>query len=208
MCPGAPRSGRCSRDIARHFTGVMVLVAHDPTDALTLADHVVILERGRATQRGTPDEIRRTPRSALRRRPRRREPVRGFAPPTRRRRGDAPHRRRRIDRGAGDTGHRRNSRRRDPSAGRHLAAYLARPRDHRATCSTGRIGEIAVDGDRARVRLAHLAAAHRRDHGRLGRPVWVCRSVKPVWASFKAVEVSLQVEGSGDAAPAAGTLGR
>ena len=45
------------------FPGVRVLVTHDPVEAMTLADHVVILEGGRVTQEGTFDEVRRIPRS-------------------------------------------------------------------------------------------------------------------------------------------------
>jgi molybdopterin-binding protein len=39
-------------------------VTHDPVDALTLADRVVVLERGRVTQAGPVDEIRSAPRSS------------------------------------------------------------------------------------------------------------------------------------------------
>ncbi|EFC85449.1 ABC transporter ATP-binding protein [Parafrankia sp. EUN1f] len=35
----------------------VVLVTHDPVDALTLADDVAVLERGRVVQRGTPVEV-------------------------------------------------------------------------------------------------------------------------------------------------------
>jgi molybdate transport system ATP-binding protein len=41
-----------------------VMVTHDPVDALTLADRIVILEAGRVVQSGTPDEIVALPRSA------------------------------------------------------------------------------------------------------------------------------------------------
>ena len=51
------------REVADGFDGVVVLVAHDPLDALTLADRVAIMEAGRLTQEGTPDEIRSAPRS-------------------------------------------------------------------------------------------------------------------------------------------------
>jgi molybdate transport system ATP-binding protein len=47
----------------RRFDGVRILVAHDPLDALTLADRVVILEAGEVSQTGTPDEIRAAPRT-------------------------------------------------------------------------------------------------------------------------------------------------
>lgn len=38
-----------------------LLITHDPTDAFVLADRVHILENGRLTQSGTPDELRRAP---------------------------------------------------------------------------------------------------------------------------------------------------
>ena len=38
-----------------------LLITHDPTDAFVLADRVYILEEGRLTQSGTPDELRRAP---------------------------------------------------------------------------------------------------------------------------------------------------
>lgn len=50
-------------DTLASFPGVRVLVTHDPVEAMTLADHVVILEEGRVTQAGTFDDVRRTPKS-------------------------------------------------------------------------------------------------------------------------------------------------
>lgn len=41
--------------------GPRLLITHDPADAFLLADEIHILEDGRITQRGTPDEIRRRP---------------------------------------------------------------------------------------------------------------------------------------------------
>ena len=46
------------------FGGVAIVVTHDPVDALTLADQIVVLEQGRVTQAGAVDDIRSTPRSA------------------------------------------------------------------------------------------------------------------------------------------------
>ncbi|MFN8018689.1 MAG: ABC transporter ATP-binding protein [Acidimicrobiales bacterium] len=43
--------------------GVTVLVTHDPLDALALADHVVVVEQGRAAQAGTLAEVTSRPRS-------------------------------------------------------------------------------------------------------------------------------------------------
>ena len=45
------------------FAGPRIVVTHDPTDAVLLADRIVVVEDGRVTQTGTPDEIRRRPAS-------------------------------------------------------------------------------------------------------------------------------------------------
>ncbi|MDT3397977.1 ABC transporter ATP-binding protein [Streptomyces sp. B1866] len=45
------------------FTGVAVLVTHDPLDAMVLADRLVVVEDGRAVQTGTPAEVARRPRT-------------------------------------------------------------------------------------------------------------------------------------------------
>jgi len=50
-------------DTLATFPGVRVLVTHDPVEAMTLADRVVILEEGRVTQQGTFDDVRRMPGS-------------------------------------------------------------------------------------------------------------------------------------------------
>jgi molybdate transport system ATP-binding protein len=47
----------------RQFAGVRVLVTHDPVDAATLADRLVIVEHGRVVQTGTPAEVTAHPRS-------------------------------------------------------------------------------------------------------------------------------------------------
>jgi molybdate transport system ATP-binding protein len=46
------------------FGGPAILVTHDPIEAATLADRLVVLEQGRVTQRGTIDDVTRHPRSA------------------------------------------------------------------------------------------------------------------------------------------------
>jgi len=43
--------------------GVCVLVTHDPVEAMTLGDQILVLENGRLTQTGTPAQIREAPRS-------------------------------------------------------------------------------------------------------------------------------------------------
>lgn len=54
------------RVLATHLDGLAVprlLVTHDPVEAFLLADRVAVLEDGRITQVGTPDEIRQRPGS-------------------------------------------------------------------------------------------------------------------------------------------------
>ena len=54
------------RDLREHlgrFDGVRVLITHDPLDAYSLADRVIILEAGRVTQTGTLADIAAHPRS-------------------------------------------------------------------------------------------------------------------------------------------------
>jgi molybdate transport system ATP-binding protein len=46
------------------FAGPVVLVTHDPVEALTLADRLVVLEAGRVVQDAPPVEVTRAPRSA------------------------------------------------------------------------------------------------------------------------------------------------
>ncbi len=43
------------------FAGPRLLVTHDPSDAFLLADRLDVLENGRITQSGSPDDIRRAP---------------------------------------------------------------------------------------------------------------------------------------------------
>ena len=43
------------------FTGPRVVITHDPGEALALADHLVVVEGGRVTQRGTGGELQRHP---------------------------------------------------------------------------------------------------------------------------------------------------
>lgn len=45
------------------FTGVRVLVTHDPLEALALGDRIVVVEDGRVAQAGTPAEVRAGPRT-------------------------------------------------------------------------------------------------------------------------------------------------
>jgi molybdate transport system ATP-binding protein len=54
---------RLLRTSLKAFGGAKVLVTHDPVEALTLADRLVIIEGGRVVQEGTGAEVRRRPRS-------------------------------------------------------------------------------------------------------------------------------------------------
>ena len=66
-------------DTLTTFTGPSILVTHDPVEAMTLADRLVLLEDGRITQEGSPAEVRNHPADPLRRGPRRSQSVRGSA---------------------------------------------------------------------------------------------------------------------------------
>jgi molybdopterin-binding protein len=52
---------RALRAALEDFGGVAVVVTHDPLDALTLADRVVVLEAGRIVQQGDSESLRRRP---------------------------------------------------------------------------------------------------------------------------------------------------
>lgn len=52
------------RTVLAEFDGIAVLVTHDPVDAMTLCQQMVLLEGGRVTQDGTPEVIRQAPRTA------------------------------------------------------------------------------------------------------------------------------------------------
>jgi len=45
------------------FPGVRLLVTHDPVEAMSLVDRMVLVEEGRITQIGTPAEVRAAPRT-------------------------------------------------------------------------------------------------------------------------------------------------
>lgn len=54
------------RDLKRHlasFPGLRLVVTHDPLEAATLADRLVVMENGRLVQSGTPAEVTERPRS-------------------------------------------------------------------------------------------------------------------------------------------------
>ncbi len=53
------------KTIAREFHLTMIIVTHDPEEALTLSDHVMIINQGNISQYGRPEEIVKTPENAF-----------------------------------------------------------------------------------------------------------------------------------------------
>lgn len=53
------------RSIAREFSLTTIIVTHDPEEALTLSDRVLIINDGKVAQFGAPREIVRNPASAF-----------------------------------------------------------------------------------------------------------------------------------------------
>lgn len=49
------------KEIAREFHLTTIIVTHDPEEALTLSDHVMIINEGKISQYGKPEEIVKTP---------------------------------------------------------------------------------------------------------------------------------------------------
>ncbi len=177
------------RDLVRteleRFEGVRLVVTHDPTDAWVLADRLVLLEGGRVTQRGTPEEIRDRPRSRY---AADLVGVNSFRGPLFQ-----------LDDGAGriDVGEGIVVAWPEGYSGGEVIGIL-RPADVTVSLEPpagsarnvlrGPIASVAVDGERARVRIATsppvVAELTTGSLGRLGLGGGV-----PVWASFKAVEV-------------------
>jgi molybdate transport system ATP-binding protein len=52
------------REVLNGFAGARILVTHDPIDAFTLADRLLIVEDGRVVQQGRPDDVLNRPQSA------------------------------------------------------------------------------------------------------------------------------------------------
>jgi len=176
------------------FDGPRLLVTHDPVEAMTLADRIVVLEDGRITQTGTPQQIRETPRTRYAADLVGLNLFQGTLVP--------------IEGGAGEL--------RIPGAGitvpwpddvapatldgvlatlapADIALHASRPEGSPRNVVRGEVEEVAILGDRARVRLAGapalVAEITTGSADRMG--------IEPgmqVWASFKAVEIRLMVE--------------
>jgi molybdate transport system ATP-binding protein len=62
----ASARGEVRRDLKRHlasFAGIRIVITHDPLEAVALADRLVIVERGRVVQTGSPADVTQHPRS-------------------------------------------------------------------------------------------------------------------------------------------------
>jgi molybdate transport system ATP-binding protein len=181
------------RELLRHeldaFDGVRIVVAHDPVDALTLADDVVILEDGAVTQIGAPDEIRTAPRTQYAADLVGVNFFRGRLEPL----GD----------GAGrlvtDAGAIVVAIAETDVAGEVIATlspadvslHVEPPSGSARNALRGRVGSVWIDAGRARVRIASeppvVADVTTGSLERLG-----IREGSEVWAAFKAVEVRLE----------------
>jgi molybdate transport system ATP-binding protein len=176
-----------SEELAR-FRGVRLIVTHDPVEASTLADLLVLLEDGHVTQIGTPEEIRVAPRSRYAADLVGVNSFRGRLEP--------------LEEGAG---------RLVTAAGTAVTPWpvdfeggevigLLRPADVTLSLEPpvgsarnvfrGEVTSIAIEGERARVRLATapplVAEITLSSVQRLGLHPGAI-----VWASFKAVEVEV-----------------
>lgn len=176
------------RDELARFRGVRIIVTHDPIEATTLADRLVLLEEGHVTQIGSPEEIRSAPRSRYAADLVGMNSFRGRLEP--------------LEEGAG---------RLATDEGDVVAPWpegfeggdvigLLRPADVTLSLEPpvgsarnvfrGQVTSIAVEGERARVRIATapplVAEVTLGSIERLG-----LRDGVSVWASFKAVEVQV-----------------
>ena len=180
------------RDLLRaelaRFPGVRIIVTHDPVDAATLADRLVLLEDGRVTQTGTPEQVRVAPRTRYAADLVGVNLFRGPVEP--------------LEPGAGrlhvDGGEIVIPWVEGSSASE--ATVILRPVDVTLSLGPpdgsarnafrGTVRSVAIEGDRARVRLATtpalVADLTPGSIDRLG-----IREGVTVWASFKAVEVQV-----------------
>ena len=182
---------RLLKETISRFPGVTLLVTHDPVEAMTLAGRLIVLEEGRVTQNGTPEEIRHSPRTpwiadlaGVNLYAGRLEPI------------DAGAARLVLPAGSVVVALPRD---RDLPAGGGIA--IVRPADvsihtvppvgSARNVLEGPITSIVIDGDRARVRVGSVppivAEVTVASVARLE-----LREGSRVWATFKAVEAQVQ----------------
>jgi molybdate transport system ATP-binding protein len=178
------------RSTLASFPGVRLLVTHDPVEAMTLAARMVLLEAGRVTQIGSPEDIRTAPRTHYAADLVGVNFFSGHLEPLDEGTG-------RIVTGTGevvvawpeDVG----------SAGgsvigllrpADVSLHVAPPQGSARNVLRGHVSHIAVEGERARVLVASsppvVAEITLGSVERLG-----LRDGADVWASFKAVEVQV-----------------
>jgi molybdate transport system ATP-binding protein len=178
------------RSTLEGFDGVRVVVTHDPVDAMTLTDRLVLMENGRITQEGTPEQIRTGPRThyaaelvGVNLFAGRLVPLEEGAGRLETSEGDVvvawPH---------GVDG---------PLEGviglvrpADVSLFRARPEGSARNVVRGVVASLVPDGERIRVRIegfpALVAEVTRGSAARLGLSEGTA-----IWASFKAVEVQL-----------------
>jgi molybdate transport system ATP-binding protein len=49
------------RDHLAQFAGPVLIITHDPLEAMIMADHLLVIEKGRVVQQGTPAQVARQP---------------------------------------------------------------------------------------------------------------------------------------------------
>jgi molybdate transport system ATP-binding protein len=173
------------------FDGVRILVTHDPVEALTLTDRIVVLEEGNVTQTGTPEQLRDAPRTpyvadlvGVNLFAGRLEPLDPGAGSVVTSAGVV------VVSWPGDLA-------REPVDGvlavlrpSDVVLHTSRPEGSARNVVYGRVAEIAIEGERARIRLAGappvVAEITLGSVDRLG-----LREGRAAWASFKAVEVTV-----------------
>ena len=183
------------RRILDAFPGPKVLVTHDPIEATTLADRLVLLEDGRVTQTGTPAEVRDRPATRYAAELVGTNLFTGTLEP--------------ADEGAGplhaDGGEltvvwpglprARIGDVRATLSPSEISLHAERPEGSPRNVFRGPIEEIAITGGRARIRLRTspplVAELTTGSVERLG-----LRPGVDVWASCKAVEIRLMVPGT------------
>ena len=190
---GRPELRTLLRQTLATFEGPRVLVTHDPVEAMTLADRIVVLEDGGVTQTGTPAQIRSAPSTRYAADLVGVNLFVGALRPGEPGAGD-------LDTGDGTVtvpwpeGVPRN-----PVedvlatlAPADVALHAERPEGSPRNVLRGAIEEVAILGDRARVRvrtsppLVAEVTTGSIERLQLGAGI-------DVWASFKAVEVHLMV---------------
>ena len=176
------------------FDGPKLLVTHDPVEAMTLAARIVVLEGGRITQTGTPQEIRAAPRTRYAADLVGLNLFRGTLVP--------------IEGGAGELRTHEGTITvpwpEDVTPGSRddvlatlapadVALHAARPEGSPRNVVRGEVEEVAILGDRARVRLSGAPALVAEITTGSAERMGITPGAR-VWASFKAVEIRLMVE--------------